>query len=58
MQDYDVRMYFTGPHSRIKIVHFVGSGHRRILELLGGSLLSRERERERERECVCVCVCV
>ena len=37
---HDVRMYFTGPHSCGKIFHFAGSGHRRILELWGGILLS------------------
>ena len=36
---HDVRMYFTGPH---KILHFAGSGHRRILELWGGNLLSQD----------------
>ena len=39
IRDHDVRTYFTGPH---KILHFAGSGHRRILELWGGSLLSRD----------------
>ena len=39
IRDHDVRTYFTGPH---KILHFAGSGHRRILELWGGNLLSRD----------------
>ena len=30
IREHDVRMYFMGPH---KILHFAGSGHRRILEL-------------------------
>ena len=42
IRDDDVRTYFTGPHSYGKIFHFAGSGHRRILELWGGSLLSRD----------------
>ena len=42
MRDHDVRTYFTGPHSLGKIFHFAGAGHRRILELWGGSLLSRD----------------
>ena len=36
--DHDVRTYFTDPD----IVHFAGSGHRRILKLWGGNLLSRD----------------
>ena len=28
IRDHDVRTYFTGPHGRRKILHFVGSGHR------------------------------
>ena len=40
--DYDVKMYFTGPHSRGRNFHFARSGHLRILELWGGSLLSRD----------------
>ena len=39
IRDHDVKTYFTGPH---KILHFAGSGHRRILELRGGNLLSRD----------------
>ena len=31
--DHDVRAYFTGPHDRGNILHFAGSGHRRILKL-------------------------
>ena len=42
IRDHDVRTYFTGPQGRGKIFHFAGSGHRRILELWGGSLLSRD----------------
>ena len=34
IRDHDVKTYFTGPH---KILHFAGSGHRRILELRGGN---------------------
>ena len=37
--DHDVRTFFMGPH---KILHFAGSGHRMILELWGGNLLSRD----------------
>ena len=37
--DHDVRTYFTDPD---KIVHFAGSGHRRILKLWGGNLLSQD----------------
>ena len=37
--DHNVRTYFMDPH---KIVHFAGSGHRRILKLWGGNLLSRD----------------
>ena len=42
MRDHDVRTHFTGPHSRGKIFHFAGAGHRGILELWGGSLLYRD----------------
>ena len=37
--NHDVRTYFTGPN---KILHFAGSGHRMILKLWGGNLLSRD----------------
>ena len=30
IRDHDVRTYFTGPQSHGKILHFAGSGHRRI----------------------------
>ena len=40
IRDHDVKTYFTGPHGHGKIFHFAGSGHRRILELWGGNLLS------------------
>ena len=39
LSDILIRDHFTGPH---KILHFAGSGHRRILELWGGNLLSRD----------------
>ena len=39
IRGHDVKTYFTGPH---KILHFAGSGHRRILELRGGNLPSRD----------------
>ena len=42
IRDHDVRTYFTGQHSRGKILYFAGSGHRKILKLWGGSLLSRD----------------
>ena len=42
IRDLDVRTYFTGRHGSGKILHFAGSGHHRILELLGGNLLSRD----------------
>ena len=44
IRDHDVRIYFMGLHGHGKIFHFAGTGHRRILELWGGSLLSRESE--------------
>ena len=42
IRDHDVKMYFTGPHGRGKIWDFPGSGHRRILKLWAGNLLSRD----------------
>ena len=42
IRGHDVRTYFTGPHGRGKMLHFAGSGHRRILKLWGGNLLSRD----------------
>ena len=45
IQDHDVRAYFTGPHGRGNILHFAGSGHRRILKLWEAACYPKEDEK-------------